>query len=99
MERLDSTDRALPLVTSCKDAYLSLCLIRSHADRVDLLKPLVRTSTQEPFNFEPCNVNLSSPFLRHSSTSGFSDCHVPRSHTITVPPPYCPSGMMPSNPP
>src|SRR5438094_31180 len=29
-------------------------------------------------------------------TSGTSGVHVPRSHTITVPPPYSPSGMTPS---
>ncbi len=42
-------------------------------------------------------MNFRSPFFKAASTSGDSGVQVPASQIITVPPPYSPSGMIPSN--
>jgi hypothetical protein len=60
-------------------------------------RPRMRTSTHEPWSFLPSSRNLRSPFFNAASTSGDSGVHVPESQIITVPPPYWPSGMIPSN--
>jgi hypothetical protein len=45
-------------------------------------------------------VNLSSPLRRAASTSFVpSGIQKPRSHSITVPPPYSPLGIVPSKSP
>src|SRR5437879_5410531 len=58
--------------------------------------PRVRTNTHEPRSFFPRRVNFSSPFFNAAATSSCSGSQVPVSQTITVPPPYSPSGMTPS---
>ena len=71
----------------------------SHVDRsIQDSGPFVRTSTQSPSSFSPCSRNLKSPFANPSTGSAIGS-HVPRSHSITVPPPYSPFGMVPSNVP
>jgi hypothetical protein len=57
----------------------------------------MRTSTHDPWSFFPSSENLRSPFFSAASTSGLSGVHEPLSQIITVPPPYWPSGMIPSN--
>ena len=84
-------------VISFDDAYLSRCLINSHDGLLLPPNPWVRTSTQDPFNFLPCRVNLKSPLSSAAAGSGCSGFHLPVSQTITVPPPYSPAGITPSN--
>ena len=57
----------------------------------------MRMSAHSPLAFSPCKIIWNLP-LRTASTgspAGVSS-YVPQSQTMTVPPPYCPSGMMPS---
>src|SRR5271168_4238509 len=89
-------ERGLSTATSFVEVYWSRCLISSHDFPELLPQPCVRTSTQEPFNFLPWSVNFRSPFARAAFTSGDSGVQVPSSHTMTVPPPYSPSGITPS---
>src|SRR5580658_1089979 len=84
------------MATSFVEVYWSRCLISSHDFPELLPQPCVRTNTQEPFNFLPWSANFRSPFVRAALTSGDSGVQVPSSHTMTVPPPYSPSGMTPS---
>src|SRR5664279_317926 len=95
--RFDTTERGRVSAMSSPEAKSSRCLIRSHAGRFGEPQPFVRTRTHEPFSFSPSRVNVRSPFSRAAPTSGDSGAHVPRSHTMTVPPPYSPAGMIPSN--
>src|SRR5262249_19435122 len=97
--RLLSTDRGCSASTSTFDANPSRCLINNQLLSARLPYPRVRTSAHEPRSFFPCRANLKSPFVNAASTSALSGVHVPLSHTITVPPPYSPSGITPSNPP
>jgi hypothetical protein len=60
-------------------------------------EPLVRTKTHEPLSFFPCRVNFNSPLRNAASTSSCFGSHIPTSHSMTVPPPYSPFGMTPSN--
>jgi hypothetical protein len=86
-------------------ANSSRCLMSSQFSR--LLDPplanlslLIRTSTQPPFIRSPAKTSLISPFFRPFSRSKpGSGAHQPRSHSITVPPPYWPSGIVPSKSP
>ena len=56
----------------------------------------MRTSTKLPCSFSPASVNFSSPLRRAASTSSVpSGIQKPRSHSITVPPPYSPLGIVP----
>ncbi len=93
----ERTDRERVSATSSSEAKSSRCLMRSHVAFEEPPQPFVRTRTQEPFSFSPWSVNLRSPFFRAASTSGLSGVQVPRSQTMTVPPPYSPAGMIPSN--
>src|SRR5450830_790840 len=95
--RFDTTERGRVSAMSSSETKSSRCLMRSHAGRFGEPQPFVRTRTHEPFSFSPSSVNLRAPFSRAASTSGDSGAHVPRSHTMTVPPPYSPAGMIPSN--
>ena len=81
---------------SSVEANASRCLRSSHCGFPASVRR-VRTSTHEPRSFFPRSANLSSPLASAASTSGTSGVQVPRSQTITVPPPYSPLGMMPSN--
>src|SRR5579862_2671021 len=84
MSRLDTTERGFSDTTSDVLAYRSRCLMRSQDARSVLSGLLfVRTKTQEPRNFFPCNENFNSPLRRPDSMS-VSGIHVPWSHTMTV---------------
>src|SRR5260370_36774530 len=100
MVRPDATDRSASriLLALPSLANSSRCLIRSQLvlfPPVRLLR--MRTSTQLPCSLSPCSVNSRSPFLYPAF--GSSDSQYPRSHSCTVPPPYCPFAMLPSKPP
>src|SRR5665213_3007039 len=71
-------------------------LISSQLSLSFLLRARRRTSAQCPFSRSPCSSKLSLPFSSPASTSP-SGVQVPRSHSITVPPPYSSFGMVPSN--
>ena len=61
---------------------------------------LMRTSIQPPRSFVPSRRNFRCPSryaAPGSSLLSRSGYQRPMSHTITVPPPYSPFGMMPSN--
>src|SRR6185312_8816293 len=76
-------------------ATSSFSLISSQLSLSFLLRARRRTSAQFPFSRSPCSVKLSLPFS--IALSGFScGSHQPQSHSITVPPPYSPFGMVPS---
>src|SRR5277367_1271735 len=89
-------ERGFSMAISFVEVNGSRCLISSHDFPELLPQPCVRTSTQEPFNFLPWSVNFKSPFVSAAFTSADSGVQVPSSHTMTVPPPYSPSGMTPS---
>ena len=55
----------------------------------------MRTSSHRPASFSPCSANTSLPAASPARGSP-TGSHVPRSHTITVPAPYCLSGIRPS---
>src|SRR5918992_5008883 len=82
-------------------ASSSRCLIKSHCGLEDpVSRPRMRTSTHDPLSRSPCSVNLRSPLryprriaLSSSPSSAVSARYVPRSHNITVPPPYSPLGI------
>ena len=59
---------------------------------------LVRTIVKRPLTFSPDSTNLSSPLATAAAGSGVSasGSHVPQSHTITSPAPYCLAGITPS---
>src|SRR6266567_2926476 len=95
--RLLTADLGRSAVTSFVEAKRSRCLISSQDLSALPPKPRVRTSTHEPRSFAPLRVNLRSPLFSAPSTSLLSAVQVPLSHTITVPPPYPPSGITPSN--
>ena len=68
---------------------------------VDLIEPnprQPRTSIQRPRSFSPSRRNLRRP-LRYASRASPSGIQVPRSHSSTVPAPYCFGRMTPSKPP
>src|SRR5450631_127136 len=94
--RLEIAERGFSWAISALDAKSSRCLINNQDVFVLLPKPRVRTSAHEPFSFLPCSVNFKSPFSSAAATSGLSADQVPLSQTITVPPPYSPSGITPS---
>ena len=53
----------------------------------------VRTSTKRPRSFSPCRSRCSSPASEAAAGSSLSSrSHVPRSQTMTSPPPYSPAG-------
>src|SRR2546430_1255229 len=86
-----STERGFAVAMSTAAALLSLRFISSH------LRSPVRTSVQEPLSFLPSSVKTMRPLRSASSNvSASSSRYVPMSHTITVPPPYSPSGITPS---
>src|SRR6266550_1926916 len=86
-----STERGFAVAMSTAAALLSLRFISSH------LRSPVRTSVHEPLSFLPSSVKTMRPLRRASSNvSASSSRYVPMSHTITVPPPYSPSGITPS---
>ena len=61
----------------------------------------MRMRAHLPFILVPCMTNLRWPSRRQASTFSLPGCgpQVPWSQIMTVPPPYWPSGMMPSKPP
>ena len=78
-------------------ASLSRSLIRSHCGC--LAGFFVRTRTQRPLRRSPSMLNLSSPLLSALAGSPLAGLQRPRSQTMTLPPPYSPSGMLPSKSP
>ena len=66
-----------------------------------ILSFLSRTRTQDPCIRSPSMTNLSSPLARAElmASNPFSGAQYPRSHSMTVPPPYCPFGIVPSKSP
>src|SRR5262245_32339775 len=74
-------------------------LFTSSQLRDDWEFPAMRTSDHEPRSFLPLSANLILPARNAACGSSPSGIHVPRSHSITVPPPYCPFGIVPSNAP
>lgn len=87
--RLLTTEHGFSIVMSLVDAKRSRCLISNQDLWALLPNPRVRTKTQEPCSFSLCSANLRSPFLSAATMSSLSAIHVPRSQTMTVPPPYC----------
>src|SRR6059058_4708968 len=86
-----STDRGFAVAMSTAVALRSRRFIRSH------LRSPVRTRVHEPLSFFPLSVKTMRPVRRASSKlSSPSNRYVPMSHTMTVPPPYSPSGITPS---
>src|SRR4051794_38694591 len=77
-------------------ASSSLALIKSHGSFFSPPRPCMRTRCHRPRSFSPSSVKIRCPFLypRCGSPSGSQR---PRSQIITVPPPYSPCGMVPSN--
>src|SRR5262249_43735765 len=76
-------------------------LVKSQLLRLLPLRLFMRTNTQPPLSLSPARVNFSSPLRSAALTSAvsLSGNQKPRSHSITVPPPYSPSGMVPSKSP
>src|SRR5438105_6270935 len=89
--RRGNTDRGFAVALSTPVALRSLRFIRSHR------RSAVRTRVHEPLSFLPLSVKTMRPLRRASSKlSSPSNRYVPMSHTMTVPPPYSPSGITPS---
>src|SRR3989441_4722978 len=85
------TERGFARVTSTVEACRSLRFMRSHC------RPLVWTRTHPPLSFLPFSANTMLPLRSASSKlSSPSSSYVPMSQTMTVPPPYSPSGITPS---
>ena len=74
----------------------SSCLMSSQLSRFSPGLRRMRTRCQPPWSFLPSSVNARWPFARPLWGS-LSGNQWPRSQTITVPPPYSPFGMVPSN--
>src|SRR5438552_9738233 len=86
-----STERGFAVAMSTAAALRSLRFIRSH------LRSPVRTSVHDPLSFFPLSVKTMRPLRNASSKlSSPSNRYVPMSQTMTVPPPYSPSGITPS---
>ena len=76
---------------------------RAHASRflnsihASCLSPgfAMRTSSHSPASFSPCSMNTSLPSAMPARASP-TGSQAPRSHTITVPAPYCFGGIVPS---
>ena len=95
--RFDFTERGSASATSVDVAHSSRCLMSSHATRFCPARARRRTRTHEPCSFWPNSVSFNCPAWKAPSTSELSGFQVPRSQIITVPPPYSPAGMTPSN--
>src|SRR5438552_1133460 len=86
-----STERGFAVAMSTAAAPRSLRFIRSH------LRSPVRTSVHDPLSFFPLSVKTMRPLRNASSKlSSPSNRYLPMSQTMTVPPPYSPSGITPS---
>src|SRR5262249_48849630 len=77
-------------------ASSSFDLIRTHASFSSPALPCRRTRCHRPCSFSPSKAKARCPFLYPlcGSPSGYQR---PRSQIMTVPPPYSPRGMVPSN--
>lgn len=82
-------------LSSPRLAQSSFSLMRSQFSRP--FSTFIRTSTQDPCMRSPRSTNFSSPSFRAFCGSGDIGAQSPRSQSMTVPPPYSPLGMVPSN--
>src|SRR5262249_54797962 len=99
MERPLTTESGISSSTSASfalRAHSSFDLISSQLSFVSWGRRCMRTRCQLPCSFSPSSVKVRLPFLRPRCGSS-SGCQRPRSQIITVPPPYSPCGIVPSN--
>jgi hypothetical protein len=92
-----SSTSSLPFSGS---AYLSLTFLSIHGSPRSPGRGLKRNSTHSPLMRSPSSVKCRWPssIVFDGSFPGWG-IHRPLSHSITVPPPYSPAGITPSNVP
>ena len=99
--RPDFTDRGCASGSHPATAWSSRLWMRSHSSWRALDRPARppprRTRTKRPPSFSPSSSKWTSPASTAATgSSPFTSRHVPRSQTMTSPPPYSPAGITPS---
>ncbi len=81
---------------SPSSAYSSCSFLSSQFSRFSPGLPLRRISSHSPFIRSPSSVKCRCPLSMSFQLLPGTGAQVPRSHSIPVPPPYSPAGMIPS---
>jgi hypothetical protein len=82
---------------SVPPAAASSIFRNSQFSRFSFARGFRRISSHSPFIRSPSRTKWRWPLSRSFADLPLIGDHVPRSHNITVPPPYSPAGMVPSN--
>jgi hypothetical protein len=82
---------------SVPPACASSILRSSQFSRFSLPRGFRRISSHSPFIRSPSRTKWRWPLSMSLADLPATGAQVPRSHSITVPPPYSPSGIVPSN--